>query len=503
MRYTTPLAALLLSSSAVAQGVALAMPPFVNTYSAAQTRGLYFQSPVAFNIVGVQVPDETTSGVQHVEIYVLNAAPPTFTATVTPSASELRFSAYGAPVTGTPIPTGSIAIAPGDWVVAIGACGTGGRLANSYGTAGPFNTTVFGAPIAMNRCGTQVPIDTNNGPNALFSGAGAVSRVELFVTANASFQYPPQLVAVAEAVPLTGTLGTDGGPFRAGEFLRWNFTDPQNNNAGLLIWNALNFGIAGSPPRGQTAQIPGLVQVWPGSSPSGIVDVIGPTVIGAPDTVAPIPTGLFGLGDVIRMQGIALDPRVQTATTLPLNPTLNTIEFQFTDCLGGANFEGVSGLGTYPAGWSNGAGNREWVGNSGGTTSGGTGPTSAAQGTSYFYCETSAPVVVGDVFECNSETISNPSATALNFALSRIGAEIGQLEVLLDDGVNPPTVLATYTGSDPIQAQGAVEWSQEMITLPQPLPASYSITFRYTILPIASSGSTFQGDLAIDDVCVR
>ena len=154
-------------------------------------------------------------------------------------------------------------------------------------------------------------------------------------------------------------------------------------------------------------------------------------------------------------------------------------------------------------GWSNGAGTQEWRGLVGGTGSANTGPTSAAQGTTYFYCETSSPVIVGDVFSMNTEMISNAGATSLDFQLSRIGVEIGQLEVLYNDGVNPPTVLATYTGADPGQAQGAVEWSQESLTLPQPLAATFSFEFRYTTLPLAGGGATFNGDLAIDDVCVR
>jgi len=102
----------------------------------------------------------------------------------------------------------------------------------------------------------------------------------------------------------------------------------------------------------------------------------------------------------------------------------------------------------------------------------------------------------------NSATYTDPTATSLAFQLSRIGAEIGQLEVFLNDGVNPPVLLNTYTGADPAQSQGGVEWSSEVLALPRPMPANYSFEFRYTCLPL-TGGSTFQGDLAIDDVCLN
>ena len=103
---------------------------------------------------------------------------------------------------------------------------------------------------------------------------------------------------------------------------------------------------------------------------------------------------------------------------------------------------------------------------------------------------------VGDVFSMNTATYTDPAATTAHFALSRIGSDIGQLEVLLHDGANPGVVLATYTGPDGSQTQGGTEWSNETLALPAPLPASYWIEFRYTTLPVVSA--TFWGDLAID-----
>lgn len=500
---TISLVVLAAAASMPAQTSQIQLPGFGSTFSSSLTRGFYFQAPVAFDIVAAGVPDESGQGTQNIELYVWGSAvggPPAFNATYTPQVSELRFSTYGAPVGGLPVIFSSrIAVQAGEWVSVLGACGTT-TMANSYGTpSGPFASSVLGQPVTLERCGTQFNINSTPGPNPMWSeSAGPIGRVELWITPpGGTVVFPPELVAVAEQVPLTGTLGTEGGSFTTGDFLRWNFNDPSNNSGGLLIWNTVNFGTGGSPPIGSTAQIPGLVQVWPGSTPPGVADVIGPTSIGAADTVAPIPPGLFANGDRIRFQGIVLDPRVQTATTLPINPTANTIEFRFTDCTFLEDFDSLtSGAGVYPMGWSNGGGVAEWSVDSGGTPSGATGPSAAVSGSNYYYCETSSPRTNGDTFIVNTGPFASGSLAngMLSFELSRVGATIGTLEVRMDDGSGAyATLLATYTGADP----SGLEWTSEQLMLPMPLPANVSFQFNY------AQGSSFTGDIAIDDVCVN
>jgi len=497
MRTLVCLTALLAAQSIAAQGVLIPLPAFARTFSSNLTRGFYFQAPVPFNIVAAQVPDEAAAGVQNIEIYVLQAAPPAFSATVTPAASELRFSTYNTPVTGTPIATGSITVAPNEWVVVLGATGTT-TMNNSYAAPGPFQTTLFGQPITLTRCGTQFNIFTTPGPsNPIWSEAAfEVSRVELYVTPRPGFILPPELVATAEITPFSGTLGRGGGAFRSGDTLRWNFNDPTNVNGGLLIWNTFNYGFGGSAPIGSTALIPGLNQVWAASTPTGIADLLGPTLIGNPDTLVVVPPGLFNFGDTVRMQGIVLDPRVGSATQLPINPTLNSIEFTYTDCIVAEDFDTLAtGVGVYPTGWSNGGGGAEWSVNSGGTTSGSTGPNGAVSAPNYLYCETSSPVT-GRTFIVNTATYATNTFVnnTLEFQLSRVGATIGTLEVRMDDGTGTfSTLLATYTGAEP----SGLEWTAESIALPTPLPANVQFQFNY------AQGASFTGDIAIDSVCIR
>jgi hypothetical protein len=110
------------------------------------------------------------------------------------------------------------------------------------------------------------------------------------------------------------------------------------------------------------------------------------------------------------------------------------------------------------------------------------------------YCETSSPAAAGDTYILNTDTYSGASISTLSFQLSRVGATIGTLEVRMDDGSGTfATLLASYTGEDPSGA----EWTAESITLPSPLPANVQFQFHYT------RGTSFTGDIAIDDFCIE
>lgn len=176
----------------------------------------------------------------------------------------------------------------------------------------------------------------------------------------------------------------------------------------------------------------------------------------------------------------------------------------------GSNFDQL-GLGTTPPpGWSNGTGGTlMWTVDASGTPSVGTGPTAAASGANYAYCETSANfggTFVLDTCSIDLTGIMNPTGT-LTFSLSRIGATIGMLELLVDDGsgagfipiTDPATGLpVVYMGPDPAQMQGGTEWSSESVPFLHNIATSNAaIRFRYT------SGTSFTGDIAIDDVAVN
>lgn len=164
------------------------------------------------------------------------------------------------------------------------------------------------------------------------------------------------------------------------------------------------------------------------------------------------------------------------------------------------NFDAL--VGTSPIGWQNpssGVANAVgWTVDANGTPSLNTGPTSAFSGSNYFYCETSGSNQAATfVFDTCYYDLSSLANFNLDFALSRIGATIGTLNIYGDEGSgNYATLLATYTGADPTQGQGGTEWSNESVSLINipGLTSVVSVRFVYT------AGGSFTGDLAIDDV---
>jgi hypothetical protein len=175
-------------------------------------------------------------------------------------------------------------------------------------------------------------------------------------------------------------------------------------------------------------------------------------------------------------------------------------EITAVGCTNPQNFDSIpGGLGSYPLGWSDGGGTSQWTADTAGTPSLNTGPTAALSAPNYMYCETSGFSFFSfKMNTCLFDTTGMVNPT-LNFGLSRIGATIGTLNVLQDDGSGTfPIVLATYTGFDPTQAQGVNEWSMESLPIDTTTPGAIP-RFQFDYL----SGSSFTGDIAIDDVLVQ
>lgn len=160
-----------------------------------------------------------------------------------------------------------------------------------------------------------------------------------------------------------------------------------------------------------------------------------------------------------------------------------------------ANNGGTASGGPYPIGWADGGGTAQWQVRTGTTTSGATGPIAGAfSPPNYMYCETSVPNSPGGTFFLDTclYDLTQLSTFDLTFRLSRIGATIGTLNVLIDDGTGTyATQVATYTGAEPT----GTDWTLETISLIPFLPATnvVSIRFEYT------AGASFTGDIAIDD----
>ncbi|MEC8253131.1 MAG: hypothetical protein VX044_07955 [Planctomycetota bacterium] len=400
--------------------------------------------------------------------------------------------------TDTPSPVclagqGGFYLAPGTYGMAVVMdATTSHRYTNGNGTNQNFSTA-------------ECSLDLGGGANTAFGTSVFQPRVW-----NGSLYYnsgttvgtcvvTPVLVGEAETIPNPGgPMGSTGGGFSDGDVLRWAYDDVGGSFPGAPALTVLNYGGSNNGgaalPVGVTAFLPGFNQVWAGSTPSGYADIVNATVGLASEVIVGVPSGLFAVGDTVRIQGIVLD---LNGTNLGefLRPTPNSLNFvRVPSCLISEGFEGVaSGAGNYPTGWSSGGGLGQWQPDTSGTPSGNTGPTSGSGGSAvYMYCETSG--ASGPDYIMNTDTYSLAGATTVGFDLSRVGATIGTLEVRMDDGSGTyPTVLATYTGPDP----NGAEWTIETIALPAGAPASASFQFHYV------KGASFTGDIAIDGFCIN
>lgn len=203
-------------------------------------------------------------------------------------------------------------------------------------------------------------------------------------------------------------------------------------------------------------------------------------------------------------QMVALDPANAAGFSLS-----HACEYYAEDCNPAQNFDNLAlGAGNSPIGWTNpSTGVSPWTVNSAGTPSVGTGPTAAQSGSQYMYCETS--VTAGTMYAMDTcsidlTQISGVTGT-LNFQLSRIGATVGTLTLLVDDGtgfvpITDPTtgMPVMYVGPDASQSQGGTEWSAESVPFLHDVTNS-NVSFRFAYV----SGTSFTGDVAIDSFQVN
>jgi len=135
--------------------------------------------------------------------------------------------------------------------------------------------------------------------------------------------------------------------------------------------------------------------------------------------------------------------------------------------------------------WSNepSADNFDWTRKSGGTPSGSTGPSSAAEGSWYLFIETSSPRASGDVAILKSPVVDIASNTMLSFNYHMYGLDIGKLQVFVD--------------SDNIweeQGDKGNAWKLAAVSLAQYGGSSSVVSFH------AERAGNYRGDIAIDNV---
>lgn len=125
----------------------------------------------------------------------------------------------------------------------------------------------------------------------------------------------------------------------------------------------------------------------------------------------------------------------------------------------------------------------DWSRKSGKTSSYNTGPSAAAEGRYYMYIETSSPRRKGEKAVLTSSPLILPGPTAMTFNYHMFGSTIGSLEV----AVNGQTLFAA--GGNKGNA-----WHNASIQLP------FSPTAHPTVSITGTRGTSYTGDIAIDDI---
>ena len=142
-----------------------------------------------------------------------------------------------------------------------------------------------------------------------------------------------------------------------------------------------------------------------------------------------------------------------------------------------------------------GSGNGYWRINSGGTSSGSTGPLSSHSGNEYLYFETSTGGLDTATIVSSPINLSSGSLEAeLTFWMHAFGSNIGTLRVGASSNPNGPfTDFYSWTGQ--YQANQSDPWVQVGVDLAAYIGQTMYLSFTYER---ANIGVSYQGDLAID-----
>ncbi|HEX6810316.1 MAG TPA: PKD domain-containing protein [Planctomycetota bacterium] len=227
------------------------------------TLGFCFQSPTRFSVIAARVPDQGIISTQNVAIFRLAGAPPILPAT---ASGGLEFFALSQPVASA-IPC-VVSYDAGEYVGVLGSGGNFGLISSRLASAaGPYASSVLGAPTTLTRFSMQFNINTQ-GPDHPYSQepAAVMGRVILDVTACAAVPYgtgspsglgPAAPKMRANALPFVGQMAAH---------------TVEQNDAIVLQWMAGGFGRASVtlPPFG-TILIGSLdlFQIMNGGAPVG------------------------------------------------------------------------------------------------------------------------------------------------------------------------------------------------------------------------------------------
>lgn len=258
------------------------IPGFGRTFSSATlTRGLWFQAPVRFSLVGLKVPDESAHGLQNVAVYRQSAPPPAYAGS---ASGGLEFLSLGQSSANT-IPC-VVSFDAGEYVCILGACGDATTMRSSYATpVGPFASSVLGQPTTLTRLLTQTNLVSANGTGAYSSEAAfEIGRVEMAVSAAAGLSYgagtpsgagPAAPTMKTTALPILGATAT---------------VTVDQQDASVLGFLLIGFGRTNLPTPfgtllvnniGVTVPLNGGVPMTPGSYPFSLTVPLTPALNGA------------------------------------------------------------------------------------------------------------------------------------------------------------------------------------------------------------------------------
>ncbi len=163
----------------------------------------------------------------------------------------------------------------------------------------------------------------------------------------------------------------------------------------------------------------------------------------------------------------------------------------------------TNGISTFPygegfeaglGGWTQGSGDDfDWIRQSGGTPSNGTGPSGAVEGSFYVYVETSNPNNPSKTTILNSPCFDLSGASAANFTFryQMTGTAVGnlKLEASGDDG-------STWTEVWSISGNQGTSWNNADVSLNSYTANSVQLRF------VGTSGSSWSGDMAVDNIAL-